>query len=252
MLTTVTRTHPGRVRTNNEDLALWDPDVSALALADGMGGHNAGEVASRIAIETLDKFLRQGADEADARWPFGFDHAQGLAANRLRTAVTVANREVLRSSEERAEFTGMGTTLTAAIVEGAHVTFSSVGDTRLYVFRDSQLQQLTKDDSLVGALAGIPGIDPKALEHHPMRNLLTNVLGRRPDVGATVDELELTDGQLLLLSTDGMHGAVPNESMRAILAAEPDLDRAGDLLVRTALEADGRDNITIVLARFTA
>lgn len=253
MLTAVTKTDPGKIRSNNEDLALWDPELCVLAIADGMGGHNAGEVASRLAIETLHAFLRERAgDGRNAPWPIDVDAAAPLVTRLLRTAVTLANRQVFRTSEERPECAGMGTTITAAVVEGAHVTLASVGDSRLYVFRGSTLEQVTRDDTLMGALSDVAGVDPEMLERHPMRHVLTNVLGRGTDVEMALSEIELADGHLLLLSSDGMHGAVPHDAIQAILGAEPDLERAADLLVRTALEADGRDNITLVLARYAA
>jgi protein phosphatase len=252
MLTAVTKTDPGKVRSNNEDLALADPGMGLLALADGMGGHNAGEVASRIAIDAAYAFLRETAPIAPADWPFGFDEAASMAANRIRTALMLANRDVFQTAEKRPEYEGMGTTLTAAIVEGARATVMSIGDSRLYLFRGSALKLVTRDESLVSALAEVGGLDPKALENHPMRNLLTNVIGKRANLEGTIDELPLQGGDVLVLSSDGMHGALPVDAIESILKAEPDIERVADLLVRTALEADGRDNITVVVARYTA
>lgn len=249
VLTACLRTHPGAVRANNEDVALCDADLGLLALADGMGGHNAGEIAARLAVEALLEFLRGSVGGMPAQWPVGFDAARSLTTNRLRTAMTLANRQVFRTSDERPECEGMGTTLTAVLVEGRHITYTSVGDSRLYRFHQSQLQQLTRDDSVIGAVADSAGIDPALFGRHPLRHLLTKVLGRRDDVDAPVEELELADGDLLLLSSDGMHGALPHDSIRAILTGQSSLDRAADLLVRTALETDGRDNITVILAR---
>ena len=119
MLTVCTRTHPGTVRAINEDAFLWEPDISAIAVADGMGGHNAGEVASQLALDTIRAFLKKSATNDDFTWPFGFSPTLSFAANRLMTAIKVANRRVFRASEERTEYTGMGTTVVAAIVPGA-------------------------------------------------------------------------------------------------------------------------------------
>jgi len=240
MWTAVTKTHTGNVRTNNEDLALWDSELGVLVIADGMGGHNAGEVASRLAVETLYKSLQQTA-------------SGGLeAADRLREAVTRANREVFRTSKERPECAGMGTTMTVALVEAERVRYASVGDSRLYALKNGALQQMTRDDSLMGALIDVAGIDPAELEHHPMRHLLTSVVGRKAELDVTVDELTLADGQMLLLSTDGMHGVLPTESIAAILRADQDLDRAAQLLITAALGADSKDNVTVVVARYSA
>jgi serine/threonine protein phosphatase PrpC len=249
MLTVATSTHAGNVRPVNEDLTLWDPALGVVAIADGMGGHNAGEIASRLAIDSLQRFLAESVDDHAARWPFGFDAAVPVAVNRLRTAILLANREVFRTAAERVEYAGMGTTLTAAIVVGSHVTYASVGDSRLYLFREGDLRQLTRDDSVVGALSEAAGVDPSELEHHPMRHLLTSALGRRAELDVVVDEVELADGDTLLLSTDGMHGAIPRAVLVTMLADDPEPERAAALLVRTALERDGRDNISVAVAR---
>jgi protein phosphatase len=250
MLSVCSCTHPGKVRTINEDSATWDPALSFLVVADGMGGHNAGEVASGQTIEAVCAFLQKSASTEDFTWPFGVNPDASFGANRLTTAAKVANRRVFRASEERAEYTGMGTTLVMALVEGAHVTFANVGDSRLYTMRDGVLQQLSRDDSWVMMLSREAGVDPSALHDHPMRNVLTNVVGARPDVDVTIGEFDLAEGQLILLCTDGLHGGVPDDQMAAILRAETDLQRAADTLVQTAVTQDGRDNVTVMLARY--
>jgi serine/threonine protein phosphatase PrpC len=250
MLSVCTSTHPGTVRTINEDSATWDPVLSFLVVADGMGGHNAGEVASGQTIEAVASFLQKSASTDDFTWPFGVNPEASFGANRLTTAAKVANRRVFRASEEKSEYTGMGTTLVIALVEGAHVTFANVGDSRLYTMRDGVLQQLSRDDSWVMMLSREAGVDPSALHDHPMRNVLTNVVGARPDVDVTIGEFDLAEGQLILLCTDGLHGGVSDEQMAAILQAETDLQRAADTLVQTAVTQDGRDNVTVMLARY--
>jgi protein phosphatase len=240
MWTAVTKTHTGNVRANNEDLAMWDSGLGALVIADGMGGHNAGEVASRLAVEALYKSLQQTA-------------SSGLeAVDRLRKAVRDANREVFSTSQERPDCAGMGTTMTVALVENERVTYANVGDSRLYTLKNGALEQMTRDDSLMGALMGVAGIGPTDLEHHPMRHLLTSVVGRKAELDVSVKELTMADGQMLLLSTDGMHGVVPVDSIAAILRTDPDLDRAAQLLITAALGANSKDNVTVVLARYTS
>ncbi len=159
-----------------------------------MGGHNAGEVASALAVEAVGAFLQKSASGEDFTWPFGVNPDQSFAANRLLTAVKVANRRVFRASEERTEYIGMGTTLVVALVEGAHVTFANVGDSRLYTLSGTTLLQRSRDDSWVMMLSRESGIDPAALHDHPMRNILTNVVGARPEVDVAVGEFDLADG----------------------------------------------------------
>src|SRR5947208_3442089 len=143
MLTVSYRTHPGAVRPINEDSVAWEPDLSFVAIADGMGGHNAGEVASKLAIDTVRGFLQKSASSNDFTWPFGVDPALSFAANRLMTAMKIANRRVFRVAEERAEYGGMGTTLVAGIVDGNKLTFANVGDSRIYSFTSSEFRQLS-------------------------------------------------------------------------------------------------------------
>ena len=253
MLTVATESTPGRVRTNNEDSLVWDQALGLVAVADGMGGHNAGEVASRLALEALQRFLAASAGDATMSWPFGVDNSVSPDANRLRTGVRLANREVFRTAEERPECAGMGTTLTAALVEGARVLFANVGDSRLYAYpRGGAFRQKTRDDSLMGMLADAPGVDLSSLEDHPMKHLLTNVLGRKADLEIEVNETTLEDGEILLLCSDGMHGSLSDEAMRAVLDAEPDLQKAAKQLVQAALDGGSRDNVSVVLAKYTS
>jgi protein phosphatase len=145
----------------------------------------------------------------------------------------------------------MGTTVVAALAAGPSVTFASIGDSRMYLMRESELRQLTDDDSWVVMLQKESGLDPRAFDKHPMRHVLTSVVGARPDVDAEVHELELGDGQMLMLCTDGLHGGLPDPMIRSILREESDLQRAADKLVDTAVSRDGSDNVTILLARYS-
>jgi serine/threonine protein phosphatase PrpC len=240
-------THPGKTRDMNEDAMSWDLDLGFVAVADGMGGHNAGEVASRLALDNVRAFLQRSASD-DFTWPYGVNPRLSLTANRLTTAVKIANHRIFRASEERAEYTGMGTTLVAALVESGTVTFSSVGDSRLYMFQDSALRQLTRDDSWIAMVAEESGVDPSTLTGHPLRNVLTNVVGAQPDVKIALGELPLGMG-ILVFCTDGLHGALTAGTMTQILSDAPDLERAAHNLVQAALERDGKDNITVILAR---
>jgi PPM family protein phosphatase len=251
MLTVSSRTHPGSVRKINEDAWLWDPEIGLLVVADGMGGHNAGEVASHLAVDTLHGFLKTSASGNDVTWPYGIRPNWSLDANRLLTALKIANDRVYRASETNTHYTGMGTTVVAALAAGPSVTFASIGDSRMYLMRESELRQLTDDDSWVVMLQKESGLDPRAFDKHPMRHVLTSVVGARPDVDAEVHELELGDGQMLMLCTDGLHGGLPDPMIRSILREESDLQRAADKLVDTAVSRDGSDNVTILLARYS-
>jgi protein phosphatase len=254
MLTAETRTHLGG-RATNEDCVLWDPDLGLLAIADGMGGHNAGEVASRVALDTARDFLRKSSDAADvthttATWEFGIDPDLSLTANRVVNAIKIANREIFRAAQANAEYSGMGTTLVLGLVKDHRLTYASVGDSRLYSLLGSKLRQLTRDDSWVALISAETGLDANLLKKHPMQHVLTNVVGARPDVDVTVHEMELKDGQTLMMCTDGMHGAVPDDVLEWSLQVEQEIDKAADRLIRMALERHARDNVTVLVARY--
>lgn len=250
MLTVETRTDHGKVRDINEDAVLADLDTGLLVIADGMGGHNAGEVASRLAIDSVLQFVKRSAGSQDFTWPFGVNPSMSLTANRLMTAMKVANRRVFRESEARPNYTGMGTTLIAALAEDSKLSFTSVGDSRIYELKNGTLRRLSRDDSWVALLSAQSGSDESAYKDHPLRNVLTNVVGARPEMDVTVTEIELAEDQTILMCTDGLHTAVPDPSIAEILREHQDLARAAELLMQTALERDGRDNITLLLARW--
>jgi protein phosphatase len=251
MLKVETRTDLGKVRDINEDAVLADLETGLVAIADGMGGHNAGEVASKMALESVLQFVRRSAGSQDFTWPFGVNPSMSLTANRLMTAVKVANRRVYRESESRPNYTGMGTTLIAALAEDSKLSFASVGDSRIYEMKDGTLRRLSKDDSWVALLSSQSGSDESAYKNHPLRNVLTNVIGARPEMDVSVTEVDLTT-QTIMMCTDGLHGAVPEPSIAQILRDNLDLAQAAEQLLQAALAGDARDNITLLLARYEA
>jgi len=253
MLTANGVTHPGRVRHVNEDAFFTDVDAGIFIVADGMGGHNAGEIASAMAIDTMRKFVVRTLSGSEFTWPFGVDPKLSFHANWLLTATKLANRRVCRESETRDEYTGMGTTLVAALIIDQTMTYSSVGDSRIYGFRDAVLEQLTDDDSWIGTLAaGDATLDRTTLATHPMRHVLTKTIGAREDIEILVRERPLRDGDRILLCSDGLHDPLESGTISDVLSTEPDDQRAAQRLVQAALETGGQDNITAVLIRYAA
>jgi PPM family protein phosphatase len=243
-------THAGRVRKTNEDALLNEPEIGLFVVADGMGGHNAGEVASRLAIESIKGFLVRSQASDDFTWPYGIDPRCSFQANRLMTAIKLANRRVFKAGESRDEYTGLGTTVVAALIEEDQLTFSGVGDSRIYVYLDGQLDQITQDDSWVATvLAREPGITEASLASHPMRHVLTNVLGAREQMEMDVGERTLVGGETLLLCSDGLHGALDDQTLARVLGSDAPADAVADELVRLALDADGSDNISALVVR---
>jgi serine/threonine protein phosphatase PrpC len=241
-------THPGKVRASNEDAMVWDEAIGFAAVADGMGGHQAGEVAARLALDALHHFLRKSAHDTDFTWPFGINPAWSLTANRLMTGIKIANRRVYKQSEDGTDYIGMGTTIVAVVLEDGRVTFASVGDSRIYMLSGTTLRQLTEDDSWLVMLGKEPGITPEALRAHPMRHVLTNVVGAKPEVTFQVMEEPLA-GETLLLTSDGLHNALSMDVMTSVLTRQDDLRVTAEALLNEALERNANDNLTAVLVR---
>lgn len=253
MITAHGVTHPGRVRTANEDTLLIDHDLGLFVVADGMGGHNAGDVASKLAVETMRAFMDRSRDTNECTWPFGVDGRVSLNANRLLTAVKLANRRVFRAADSNDDYTGMGTTVAAALMHDDRLMVCGVGDSRVYAYVDGALSQLTEDDSWAATvLATDPDIDPAELAAHPMRHVLTNVLGATEETDLEVTERQLTDGDRVLLCSDGLHGAITADTITAVLSAEPDIDVAAERLLREVLHGAANDNISVLLSRYAA
>jgi protein phosphatase len=243
----------GRVRKTNEDTFVSDPEIRLFAVADGMGGHGAGEVASRLAIEAVTAFILRSAEDTDFSWPYGVDQTLSIDGNRLRTAIHLANRRIFRAAESNDDYNGMGTTIVGLLVNGARISVGHVGDSRLYLMRNGSLEQLTDDDSWAATiLAHDPRLGPRDIASHPMRNVLTNALGARESVDIHLAERDLADGDYLLLCSDGLHGSLDAEAITQVLKSAPDVEAAAQGLVTTALERGSRDNVTALVVRYEA
>jgi serine/threonine protein phosphatase PrpC len=228
------RTNTGRQRDANEDSYLAQSPV--FAVADGMGGAQAGEVASRLAAESFEAVER--GDESPEAY--------------LRAIAKTANARIHRLAESDSSRSGMGTTLTAALVEGEEVGFAHVGDSRAYLFRDGQLKLLTSDHSLVEELRRQGRLTDEQAEDHPQRSIITRALGPERDVEVDTMTYRARPGDVYLLCSDGLTTMVKEDRIGAILAGAETLDDAVDRLVEEANEAGGRDNITVVAFRVAA
>ena len=220
----------GRVRNHNEDRYLVRPPL--LAVADGMGGAKAGEVAAQITVETLGG-LGDGATPQD-----------------LREAIVEANRRIRAEADDDTTRAGMGTTATAALLDDEQATLMHVGDSRGYLYRAGTLRQLTDDHSVVAEMVRQGQLRPEEAERHKARNIITRALGAEPDVEIDEVRVPLYDGDMLLLCSDGLSSLVHDAEIASTIAQSSDMRDAVDGLVAAALERGGTDNITIVLARF--
>jgi protein phosphatase len=241
----------GRVRTTNEDKFISDPEFRLFAVADGMGGHSAGEVASRLAIETVAGFIHRSANEVEFSWPYGLDKTLSFDGNRLRTAVHLANRKVFRTAESSDDYDGMGTTFVGMLVNDGRVSVAHVGDSRVYLLSSDHLAQLTFDDTWAATiLAQDPTLDPAEIARHPMRNVLTNVIGARDHVDVHLTEAPVSPGDIMLLCSDGLHGVLDGDTIKGLLTRHTDVKAAARALIDAALDGGGRDNVTALVVRY--
>jgi serine/threonine protein phosphatase PrpC len=225
------RSDPGRQRTANEDSFVARPPL--FAVADGMGGAQAGEVASQIAAEAFEPGQR--GDQPAEAW--------------LRAMAEEANDRIHYLSQEDSTVSGMGTTLTAALLEGDEITLAHVGDSRAYLYRDGELKLLTSDHSLVEELRRQGRLTDEQAEDHPQRSIITRALGPESEVEVDTMTYSARPGDVFLLCSDGLTTMIREDRIVAILEEAPDLDAAAAHLVRAANEAGGRDNITVVAFR---
>lgn len=250
MWSAAARTDPGRTRSSNEDAFVADEALGFFAVADGMGGHNAGEVASRLALETIAGFVRSSKTDSSITWPYGFVTSLAFEANQLKSATQLANQEVRFHAQRHPECSGMGSTVVALLVQGARAWYASVGDSRLYRWRGGTLTQLSQDDSWASTMLRA-GADPRMVSQHEMRHMLTRALGTSQALDVAVAAVDLQPGDVLLLCSDGLHGPVGDDQLGAVLqSAGADLEACTAALVEAANAAGGPDNVTAVLVRY--
>ena len=241
---------PGPVRKSNQDRFISDADLRLFVVADGMGGHAAGDVASNLAVETIAGFIRRTEEDGEVSWPYGIEPGLSFLANRLRTAVHLANRRVFRAAERYDEYTGMGTTVVGALISGTRLAVANAGDSRLYIFADGSLTQLTRDDTWAATvLASQRGTDAAA-PPESMRRVLTNVVGAREQADVRITEHDLKGGEMILLCSDGLHGVLDDGTLLKLLSAGGTPSDIVSRLIAAALAGGARDNITAVVARF--
>lgn len=233
----------GGPRPANQDAFFIDLQLGLLVVADGMGGHKAGEVASRMAVDAVVEFIRATQESRDLTWPFPFDPSLSLAANRVGTALRMANRKVHAAGERDPEHSGMGTTIVAALVDGERICIGHVGDSRAYCLRGGELRQMTEDHTWLNVMLGAGAA---ATTDHPMRHVLTNGIGMRAELSPSVSEQPLRSGEQWLICTDGVHGYLDVEMIRRVMVA-PTPEAAASEVVRKALAAGTNDNATAVV-----
>jgi serine/threonine protein phosphatase PrpC len=236
----------GCVRERNEDRILIDESQGLYIVADGMGGHSHGEMAAELAISTIRHYVESSGDRLDVTWPFGYNFDLSVDANRMVTAVQLANRQVWKQAEHAPEYAGMGTTVAAVLASGKRITIGNVGDSRVYLWRDGSLQQLSVDDTWIRAISG-RGVGQLDVFTHPLRNFLTQSVGSKDVVDVHTSEMELNAGDLVILTSDGVHSFVTETDIASALCSEKSPEEIAATLLSHAKAAGGGDNISVMV-----
>lgn len=243
---------PGPVRKINEDSFFSDPTLRLFIVADGLGGHSAGEVASGLAVETISGFIRRTEADSELSWPYGIEPGLSFAGNVLRTAVHLANRRVFRAAEKHDEYTGMGTTVVAAFITGPRLSVAHAGDSRLYLFARGELKQVTRDDTWAATIlaAQAQGNGPGVPPARSMKHVLTNVIGAREHADVHLGEYDLAPGDMVLLCSDGLHGALDDRALQELMTSAGAPNEMVPRMIEAALARGAKDNVTAIVARY--
>ncbi|MGE5243767.1 MAG: PP2C family protein-serine/threonine phosphatase [Betaproteobacteria bacterium] len=238
----------GRKRTRNEDFPVTDDELGLFVVIDGMGGHARGDVASKVIGETIHKIIADTRD-SDRTWPFEFDVTASLDTNRMRVAITMADRELARRIGADESLRGMGATMAGVLVSDGKAVVSNVGDCRTYLVRGGTIRQVTSDHSWVAEQVRNGLIQAADAKHHPLRNLVTRALaGGEHQVQPDLRELTLEHGDRLLLCSDGLHGLVnDDELLQRIDEFSANPQGACDTLIEMANERGAPDNVTAIV-----
>jgi len=241
---------PGPVRKINEDSFFSDATLRLFIVADGLGGHSAGEVASGLAVDTISGFIRRTEADSELSWPYGIEPGLSFSGNVLRTAVHLANRRVFRAAEKHDEYTGMGTTVVAAFITGSKLSVAHAGDSRLYLLTNGELKQLTRDDTwaatILASQADGHGVPPA----RSMKHVLTNVIGAREQADVHIGEYDLSPGNAILLCSDGLHGALDDAALLELMAPADAPADVVSRMIQSALARGAKDNVTAIVARY--
>lgn len=239
----------GMKRAHNED-SFYLPESERLAIvADGMGGHASGEVASRMAVDTIAGFFKATQEEQQLTWPFKMDKGHRYDINRMITAIKLANLKIHEQAQKDPRCHGMGTTVVSALFLDDALVVGHVGDSRLYRRRDGVLEQMTEDHSLLNDYIKMKHLTPDEIAAFPHKNVIVRALGMKDTVQVDVHVDAPRLGDVYLICSDGLSGMIKDEELSEMSASEPDLDVLCEKLIATANKNGGLDNITVVAVR---
>jgi serine/threonine protein phosphatase PrpC len=240
------KTDPGLKRNHNEDYFSLIEDEQLFLVADGMGGHACGEVASKMAADVIREFFGR-TKEDDSTWPFKMDRQLSYLENRLVVGIKLANQRIFEAAAKDARLKGMGTTVVIGMIAGDKLYIAHVGDSRLYRIRGNEVQQLTRDHSLLEDYKDArPDMSDEEQRKFPHKNVITRALGMRETVQVDVAADDIQDGDVFVLCSDGLSGMIDNKKLVDTVSKSGDLEHAVTGLVDAANQAGGTDNITVL------
>lgn len=246
------RSDTGMVRQNNEDQFAVDLSLNLFILCDGMGGQAAGEVASKLGVETILEHCRQAAQDPTLEVFGGPKSEFSEMTNRLASGIRLSNKAIHEAADQSPTTSGMGSTVVAARLTGNVLSIAHVGDSRIYLFREGALRQLTQDHSLVMEQVRRGLISPEEAEQSELANVIMRALGAEPTVEVDLDEHWVNEGDQVLLCSDGLTRMVPDARIAPILTEPSTAQEASERLVALANELGGEDNVTVILVRLEA
>jgi len=240
------KTDVGMKRTHNEDYFSLLEEDQLFLVADGMGGHASGEVASKMATESIQEFFARSKDD-EITWPYKLDRQLSYVENRLVVGVKVANQRIFEAALKDLRLKGMGTTIVGGQIVGDKLYIAHVGDSRCYRVRGGAIEQMTRDHSLLEDYKDAkPGMSDEEQRKFPHKNVITRALGMRETVQVDIHAQEIQDGDVFVFCSDGLSGMVEDHTIASVVKATPDLEQAVSQLVEAANQAGGTDNVTVL------
>jgi protein phosphatase len=242
-------TNVGMKRDHNEDSFFLPVNERLAIVADGMGGHASGEVASRMAVDAIAGYFRETEGEQEITWPFKVDRGHGHNVNRMTTAIKLANQQIFEEAERKTECHGMGTTVVSALFLDDVLIVGHVGDSRLYRVRDGVIEQITEDHSLLNDYVRMKRLSENEIAAFPHKNVIVRALGMKSSIEVDILTEHPRLGDLYVICSDGLSGMVSDADIAALALEEGDLDKLCERLIASANGNGGIDNITVVCAR---
>ena len=243
------QTDVGCVRKHNEDNFLIDTELGLYIVADGLGGHAAGEIASQIVVDKMGQFISQTVEQ-DRTWPLEYDVNLAYDGNRLKVALMLTDQAILDDIRTNPERESMGSTVVACLVQGSRATLVHVGDSRAYLLNADGIQQVTRDHSWVAEQVASGILTPEEARKHPFRNVITQALGNGADLDISIQEIQVKELDRLLLCSDGLSGMVQDRDIWEIIQKSGSIQEAAQQLIQAARANGGEDNITALIIGF--